>query len=187
MGFPQLPPDPMVPPGAPMGPPGMVGQRPPSGGTAITAGVLAVLGGLTWLAFTFLMWVNLTDDFELSELIVSFATALVAVDLIAGGIVTFFRARAGTVLVTIGCACVIVLWVVAMGFLAFYAGKDNLLGMSGEAVGSMAAGVAVLTALTVVPASLTMYMALCRSTKQWIRSKPQKTLAQAYGAYGQYG
>lgn len=194
MGFPQMPPDPMGPPGMPMGPPPMAPPGMPMGpvgapqvkrGTGITTGVLAVVGGVFWLGMTILMWVILSEDFDMIALIVSFALLLLAIVLLVGGILTFFRNRVGTLLVVIGCGVVIAGWVVGMGFGIFFSAKEHFHDILGSSAGERIFGFAVWTVLALIPAILTMYMARCAATKRWVASKPRKTMPPQYGAYGQ--
>ncbi|WP_340687077.1 hypothetical protein LCL61_13010 [Amycolatopsis coloradensis] len=162
MTFQQYPPQGYPAPGA--YPPPM---RQPSGATAIIAGILAVLGGLWFLA-------GLTSHvIELSHYVISFLVVGAALDLVStalllgGGIMLLLRKRAGRVLTVIGAASAI--GFVALTFLLraighFYFSYGGV---------SLHFGFGWLLFVVLIPAIATLVLALVSPTARWLAAKPK--------------
>ncbi|RSN65889.1 hypothetical protein DMH01_05945 [Amycolatopsis sp. WAC 04182] len=165
MTFQQYPPQGYPPPGA-YPPPGMVRQ--PSGATAIIAGILAILGGLWFLAGL------ASNIIELSHYVISFLVVGAALDLVStalllgGGIMLLLRKRAGRVLTVIGAASSI--GFVALTFLLRAIGSHFYFSYGGV---TLHFGFGWLLFVVLIPAIATLVLALVPSTARWLAAKPQ--------------
>lgn len=151
-------------------------QQPPSGGTAITAGVLAVLGGLWGVVIgvlNFGVLDRVTDD--LKWLVILQATVYIVefVTLLPGAILLFLRKSAGRWLVATGSALHILQGIVALVVLS----SDDRLSRDLDgpaAIGSGAGGLLVVLS----PAIATLVLALVPLTGRWCewgkRTPPQQ-------------
>ncbi|SDX78151.1 hypothetical protein SAMN05421504_103825 [Amycolatopsis xylanica] len=141
------------------------GQQPPpsapSGGTAITAAVLAILGGLVHLVGAIAGAVNLGAFANVMSIIISVGVnPILAGLLIGGGIMIFLRKPAGRINVIIGAALAIVVYATAIGF---------------GAVGVYAHGImpaAFVMLLAALPAVATVVLASLNATARWLAPRP---------------
>lgn len=177
--YPAMPPMPQY--------PGAGGQQaglPPSGGTAITAGVLAVLGFLwaTYCAIVAFSGMGGLADNSLAWVVWLSAIGYVLELLLLGpgSILLFIRKPAGRWMVVIGCLLHIVL--VTVTIIGTLSQAANALGNTGAvaAVGGIA-GFIVL-----VPAIATLVLALVPLTGRWIAWGSQPP-APSYGQPPNYG
>ncbi|MFE0028600.1 hypothetical protein [Amycolatopsis sp. NPDC059021] len=151
----------------------------PSGATAITAGVLAVLGGVYYLVSAV---IQIVAVFGYSRylpwlmLVTAFLYLVLAGLLLAGGILLFLKKPAGRMLSIIGSALAIA--VVLIGFVLSLVGLSALRHFSG----SMVAGAGIVALVfVVIPATATLVLSLVRPTAVWVGK------AQPLGAYPQAG
>jgi hypothetical protein len=136
----------------------------PSGATAITAGVLAVLGGLvalTGVVGGLIKWASLDSPF-LPALIGLVSSALLIALLLPGGILLLLRKPVGRMLTIDGSALAIVLY--AAFFLITLLGADQPALAGFAAVGGLAA------LLFMVPAIATLILAIAKPTARWVRT-----------------
>lgn len=164
------------------------GMSAPSGGTAITAGVLAcvgavgqLLGGGISLAFGLIGWQ--LDEYDTTGLfsedwfqtwaIASGAISLVvAIVLGVGAIGMFSRKSFGRLLVVVGCAAVIVAEIVGFAIVRSFDGTDSL-------SGTLSGGTSGLFGL-IFPA-VTAVLALLPMTSRWLAHTPVAMMPQPYG------
>ncbi|SFP38101.1 hypothetical protein SAMN05421810_102415 [Amycolatopsis arida] len=193
MSYPQYP----APSGFPPAPGQIDPARPPSGGTAITAGVLAVLGGLFAIysaisSFTIVSVMKsllaeeaitpeqrrsletAVPDWAQTYGVVSGVAQLVVVALlITGGVLLFVKKSPGRWLVVAGCAAVIVLNIasVVVGSTLAADVTSALPGTSSqdaELASDIAIGFTVIFAIiTSVPAIATLILAAVPATGRW--------------------
>ncbi|MFD6066792.1 hypothetical protein [Amycolatopsis lurida] len=170
MTFQQYPPQGYPAPGA-YPPPGTVRQ--PSGATAIIAGILAILGGLWFLAGV------VSHVIELSHYVISFLVVGAALDLVStalllgGGIMLLLRKRAGRVLTVIGAASAI--GFVALTFLLRAFDAHFHFSYGGVILHF---GFGWLLFLVLIPAIATLVLALVPPTARWLAAKPQAGAVQ---------
>lgn len=193
-------------------PPMPVYRQPASGGTAITAGVLALLGALfmALIAFVSFALIELIreawdqggfDQREVGELerylpgwLDTFATATGAAYALAslllgiGAILLFTRTSVGRWMVVAGCVIAI-----ALSVIGFFAGsvlagditeaaRDRGAQATSE-VSLDAATYGSVTAFVIVPALVTLILAAVPATGRWIADRQRPP--QAPGGYGQ--
>lgn len=189
-----------------MPPPMPVSRQPASGGTAITAGVLAILGALfmaliAFVSFTIIDLIRQVwdqggfDQREIGELeqylpkwLDTFATATGAAYALAsallgiGAILLFTRTSVGRWMVVAGCVTAI-----ALSVIGFFAGSV-LAGDITEAarnrgeevtseVGFDAATYGSVTAFVILPALVTLILAALPATGRWIADRRQQPQA----------
>ncbi|AXB45136.1 hypothetical protein [Amycolatopsis albispora] len=151
-------------PAAPPAYPGAM-QPKPSGGTAITAGVLAVLGAL-WGLFSAISTIVVLADFGGELPVISMiGIGLIGVEavlLLVGGILIFVKKPAGRWMVIAGCALALVSSVLAIVNTSIVASE---VGASGAVVGGTM-GMAVIVAL---PAIATLVLAAVPPTGRYLR------------------
>jgi len=139
-------------------------QAPPSGGTAIAAGVLAILGAL-WGVFSGIVDLSATDEVveDLRWLLVFQGTVylLEVVTLLPGAILLFLRKPAGRWLVAAGSALHIVQGVVVLSVVA----SDDRFDFGGAA--SLGGGVGGLL-VVLSPAIATLVLAMLPVTARWL-------------------
>jgi hypothetical protein len=159
--------------------------RPASGGTAITAGVLAILGGL-WALVSMIGGFAIasldSSDLEYSTynsadgyssgtytlpdwlgtygIIIALVNLVVAVLLIVGAILLFTKKSAGRFMVAGGCGLVILIGVAGI-IVGAVMSADIEGGMGGIAVGG------VIGFIALVPAIATLVLALVPPTGRW--------------------
>jgi hypothetical protein len=134
----------------------------PSGGTAITAGVLAVLGGLvalTGVVGGLIKWASLDSPF-IPALIGLVISALLIGLLLPGGILLLLRKPAGRMLTIDGSALAIVLYAAFFLMTLLGAGQPAIAGFA--TVGGLAA------LLFMVPAIATLVLAIAKPTASWV-------------------
>jgi hypothetical protein len=133
-------------------------QPQPSGGTAITAGVLAVLGGLWHLVSLVGSIVIMTGAGAVPFVIISAVlSAAISGCLITGGILLFLKKPAGRLSTIIGSGLAILMYVASAVFVL--AAPRS----AGVAVGG---GVAVL--VFSAPAIATLVLAIVKPTARWV-------------------
>lgn len=141
-------------------PTGPLPPQKPSGATAITAGVLAVLGGVLFLLFTVLAVFVLIN----AEVFVALAVIglveylLIAATLLPGGILLFLHKPAGRMLAVVGSGIAI------LSIIVNFVLRLTDIGEIDQAFGvGLAGGVLVVVA----PAVATMVLALVKPTARW--------------------
>ncbi|UMP06035.1 hypothetical protein [Amycolatopsis sp. EV170708-02-1] len=145
-------------------PPGMARQ--PSGATAIMAGIFAILGGLWFLAGT------VSHVIELSHYVISFLVVGAVLDLVSaalllsGGILLLVRKRAGRLLTVIGAAAAI--GFVALTFLLRALGSHFYFSYGGV---MLHFGFGWLLFVVLIPAIVTLVLALIPPTARWLAAK----------------
>ncbi|MFF0541564.1 hypothetical protein ACFYTF_01850 [Nocardia thailandica] len=146
----------------------------PGGGTAITAGVLALLGGLWGAVSAGSLAIGLSSvssgalDEVKTMLVVSLGIgAVVALLLLLGSLLLFLRRTAGRVLVILGCLGAIASAAVSVVFMASVGAdfKDTDGYASGLAVTAGISGVMALFPL------LTLILAAVPATGRWIAAR----------------
>jgi hypothetical protein len=144
---------------------------PPSGGTAITAGVLAILGGI-WHVISLIGMVVILSRGGVTMFVIvnGVLSAIIAGCLIAGGILLFMKKPAGRMSTVLGSGLAILTYVLAAVLVLVAAGSDG----SGTAE---TAGIAVGGGVTVLifsaPAIATLVLALVKPTARWVgRAEP---------------
>lgn len=171
-GYPGQQPYPGQPPQVPSGqfpaqpypqapyPPGPLQPQKPSGGTAITAGVLAVLGGLLFLAFAVLAVVALFNFhyFLVLQIVGLVEYVVIAGTLLPGGILLFLHKPAGRMLTIVGSGVAILSILVNVVL--------NLAGI-GSINDAFSAGLIGGILFVVVPAVATMVLAIVKPTAAW--------------------
>ncbi|MBN6034606.1 hypothetical protein [Amycolatopsis sp. 195334CR] len=160
-GYPAQP----YPQAPPAYPGGMMPPPKPSGGTAITAGVLAVLGAV-WALISLIASFILLAEFAGSIPVMSYVgIGLVVVEallLLVGGIMIFMKKPVGRWLVIAGCALVLISSLLTIVNTSMYV--DGASG-SGAVVGG-AVGVVVIVAL---PAIITLVLAAVPPTGRYLQ------------------
>jgi len=148
----------------------------PSGGTAITAGVLAVLGGLLFLTFAVLAVVALLNfRFLLVLQIVGLVEYLVvAGTLLPGGILLFLHKPAGRMLTIVGSGIAIVAILVNLVL--------NLTGV-GSISGGFGAGLIGGVLFVVLPAAATLVLAVVKPTAAWCGIGAQQVIQPGGSPY----
>ncbi|WP_153029208.1 hypothetical protein [Amycolatopsis sp. YIM 10] len=150
----------------------------PSGGTAITAGVLAVLGAL-WAMFSTVASIIVLSEYSSSLPAMSFiGIGLVGIEallLLVGGILMFMKKPAGRWLVIAGCALVLVSAVLSIVNTSMIAAE---FGGSGALVGT-SAGLVIIVSL---PAIATLVLAAVPPTARYLAQG--KAPQQPMGAPG---
>ncbi|HKN54153.1 MAG TPA: hypothetical protein VJX66_16745 [Amycolatopsis sp.] len=140
-------------------------QPKPSGGTAITSGVLAVLGGLFYGIGTVTLISQMIkyDVWHWTFLLSTAFDVIIMLTLLPGAILLFMRKPIGRMLTIVGCATAILALVVNIILSA--AG----LGFLGTALGGglLAGGAIIGILFVVVPASATMVLAIVKPTARW--------------------
>ncbi|MFE5570749.1 hypothetical protein ACFQ68_37545 [Amycolatopsis japonica] len=155
-------------------PPGMARQ--PSGATGIIAGILAILGGLWFLAGT------VSHVIELSHYVISFLVVGAVLDfvsaalLLGGGILLLVRKRAGRVLTVIGSAGAI--GFVALTFLFRAIGSSFYFSYGGV---MLHFGFGWLLFVVLIPAIATLVLALIPPTGRWLAAKNTPTQPPNFG------
>jgi hypothetical protein len=141
-------------------PSGPLPPQKPSGGTAITAGVLAVLGGLLFLLFTVATIIGLANLRSVLpiQVIGLVEYAVVAGTLLPGGILLFLKKPAGRMLTIIGCGISIV--GIAVNLVLVFTGV-------GEIGTGFGRGVVLGALLVIVPAVATLVLAIVKPTARW--------------------
>ncbi|WP_370944591.1 hypothetical protein AB5J62_36525 [Amycolatopsis sp. cg5] len=133
----------------------------PSGGTAITAAVLAILGGVVHLVGAIAGALNLGSFVSVMSIVISVGVnPLLAGLLIGGGIMIFLRKPAGRLNVIIGAGLAIAVYATAIVF---------------GAVGVYAHGImpaAFVMILAALPAVATVVLASLNSTARWLAPLP---------------
>ncbi|MGH3437778.1 MAG: hypothetical protein ACRDRN_15080 [Sciscionella sp.] len=161
-GFPQAPPPPAY-PGYPGGA-DLANQR-PSGGTAITAGVLAILGAV-WAIILGIVDFSVAPAAGQSIAWVVWLQAIVYVieffTLLPGAIMLFMRKSLGRWLIVVGCAAHIVQGIVAFIGVVLIANAFN--NQSSAFVGGGVVGILVV----LLPAIATLILALVPLTGRWV-------------------
>ncbi|WP_410580464.1 hypothetical protein [Amycolatopsis sp. lyj-108] len=157
-------------------PPGAYPQqgmaRQPSGATGMIAGILAILGGLWFLAglaFHVIELVDFTVSFLVIGAVLDFLSAAL---LLSGGILLLLRKKAGRVLTVIGAGATILL--VASIFLMEAIGSHFFFSYSGV---TSHFGVGLLLIVVPIPAIATLVLALIPPTARWLAAKKQPALA----------
>lgn len=156
-------------------------MSPPSGGTAITAGVLAILGAL-WAIVTAIVNLSIAGQAGGSPIawvvwMQGIAFAVEVLTLGPGSIMLLTRRSAGQWLVAIGCALHIVQGIV--GVIAIVSiGHVGSVQLSGPA---MVGGTFVGTVLVLLPAIATLILVLLPQTGRWCawRRRPAAPIAYA--------
>ncbi|MGY1988952.1 hypothetical protein [Mycolicibacterium fortuitum] len=171
------------PPGYPQQPgyPGSLQPAPPSGpssATAITAGILALLGGLVGIVLgsggTFAIFISGQEERDarmFSLPLIGFGFGLV---LLIGAISLFRRSTYGRRLIVIGCAMVILFAIIGLA--------DVVFGISDSPRSDFDSIDTFLIAGLFFPV-LTLVMTLLPSTACWIEAKPSPVAAQYYPPY----
>lgn len=150
------------------------GEGKPSGGTAITAGVLAILGGLLGLFGVLGSVIGLAAVSQLSGsaagdsvlvfIVVSIVELLMTVLLLGGGILLLNRKRAGQFMVAGGAG------LAALGYvfmiIAMAAGGALASGVRQSGAGAAGVGVIVIAAL---PAIATVVLSLIPPTTRYVK------------------
>lgn len=157
------------PPGA-YPPPGMARQ--PSGATGMIAGILAILGGLWFLAglaFHVIELVDFAGSVLIGGAVLDFLSAAL---LLSGGILLLLRKSAGRVLTVIGAGATI-LFVVSI-FLMRAIGSHFFFTYSGV---TLRFGAGWLLIVVLIPAIATLVLALIPPTARWLAAKKQPALA----------
>ncbi|RSN47974.1 hypothetical protein DMC64_12195 [Amycolatopsis sp. WAC 04197] len=155
-------------------PPGMARQ--PSGATGIIAGVLAILGGLWFLAGV------VSHVVELSHYVISFLVVGAVLDfvsaalLLGGGILLLVRKRAGRVLTVIGSAGAI--GFVVLTFLFRAIGSSFYFSYGGV---MLHFGFGWLLFVVLIPAIVTLVLALIPPTGRWLAAKDTAAQPQNFG------
>ncbi|MFD8500507.1 hypothetical protein [Amycolatopsis sp. NPDC059657] len=133
----------------------------PGGGTAITAAVLAILGGLVHLVGAVAGAVNLGSFVSVMSIVISVGVnPILAGLLIGGGIMIFLRKPAGRLNVIIGASLAIAVYATAIVF---------------GAVGVYAHGImpaAFVMLIAALPAVATVVLASLSSTARWLAPRP---------------
>jgi len=147
----------------------------PGGGTAITAGVLAILGGLWYLislgAAIVGMAVGATGIFVI---IFSALCAVAAICLVTGGIGLFLKKPAGRPSTILGCAFALVQCAMS-GTLVLIA--DGVTFVETSEVAGISGWAALV--ITAIPAIVTLVLALAKSTVRWVgQAEPASPLPQ---------
>ncbi|MFE6610320.1 hypothetical protein [Amycolatopsis sp. NPDC057786] len=174
MTFQQYPPQGGYPAPGAYPPPGM--GRQPSGATGIIAGILAVLGGLWFLAGV------VSHVIELSQYVISFLVIGAVLDLVSaalllgGGILLLVRKRAGRVLTVIGAAGAI--GFVALTFLLRAIGSHFHFSYGGV---MLHFGFGWLLFVVLIPAIATLVLALIPPTGRWLAAKNTGTQPPNFG------
>jgi len=172
--------------GAYPGGPGMMPQK-PSGGTAITAGVLAVIGGV-WAIISLIILISamstIPHGYSLPWQVYTGLGigAITMALLLYGGIGLFLHQPAGRICTIAGCAITIVggiLTVVTSGITASVAASSAGLRNTGGIVG-MGIGFALVA---LIPPIATLILAIVRPTADWVNYRPDAAGAAAPGGY----
>lgn len=155
---------------------------PPSGATAITAGVLALLGALAGIVLAIILGLalagfnsaraadtaganvdsNVVTGLSVSVVVIVLWTLCLAI----GGILLFLRKRPGQILVLIGSGLTIVLCLFAAFGLSSGAAEASLNGR--ETIGSGVVGLLVIG----LPAVVTFVLAIISPTNRYIKWRP---------------
>lgn len=192
------------------------GEPPASGGTAITAGVLAVLGGLfiafaSWVTFDLIDFVTrawsergipsdgvsqleslLPDWLSTYTTLAGIGYAVAALLLLVGSCLMLMRSMAGRWMVVAGCVVVIVVAVSGMiaGPAAVTEMVDAAQAKFGSRIGEPSLGVSAAgptVFVIIMPALATLILALVPLTGRWIDAGRHKPLPpQAQQAYPSY-
>ncbi|OXM66243.1 hypothetical protein L1857_22880 [Amycolatopsis thermalba] len=140
-------------------------QQPPSGGTAITAGVLAVLGAL-WGVFSGILNLGVVDEVvdDLKWIVVLQGTVYLVefATLLPGAILLFLRKPAGRWLVALGSALHILQGVIALIVLA----SDDRFNRNLDTAAGIGGGVGGLL-VVLSPAIATLVLVLVPLTARW--------------------
>ncbi|AUI61612.1 hypothetical protein [Amycolatopsis sp. BJA-103] len=166
MTYQQYPPHGGYPPPGAYPPPGM--PRRPNGATGIIAGILAILGGLWFLAgvaFHIIELSHFTISFLVVGAVLDFLTAAL---LLSGGILLLLRKGAGRVLTVVGAGAT--LGFVALAFVLRAIGAGFYFTYSGV---TLQFGVGVLLIVVLAPAIATLVLALIPPTARWVAAKKQ--------------
>jgi hypothetical protein len=160
-GYPAQPP--VGYPAYPMGPYWI--PRPPSGGTAVTAGVFACLGAFWALIAAVINFSILSDAPDKAQWIVLLQAIAMVIELftlLPGAILLFQRKLSGRILVAAGCVVHIVQGVISLiGIMSLGYRVSRHVGSFG--IGSGAAGVLLAAA----PAIATLVLVLVPLTRRW--------------------
>lgn len=185
-----------------MPPPAPMSRQPASGGTAISAGVLAILGAvfmalIAFVSFTIIDLIRQVwdqggfDQREIGELerylpgwLDTYATATGAAYALAsallgiGAILLFMRTSVGRWMVVAGCVTAI-----AMSVIGFFAGSvlagditEAARSQGGQATSEVSLDAATygsVTAFVIVPALVTLILAAVPATGRWIADRRQ--------------
>lgn len=209
MTYPQYPPQ----GGMPAHPGYVEGEPPASGGTAITAGVLAILGGLWFIGQAVVSFssgmmdtesmtrgMSPADQAEFEAVMpdwigtVSIIGAVVQVILVVlllvGAILLFMKKSVGRWMVVAGCVLAILSSIggfifadMLMSDVMEQAGTD--VDMSGVS-GVMTAAVGIFAFVMAIPAIATLILALVPPTGRWCRQGKRPVAQPAYGPPGAY-
>lgn len=182
-------------PAAPYGNAYVVPQT-PSGGTAITAGVLGALGALAaiWMTFAYFIaastFTNLANDPDMTGVPhiawAFWTTGIVAVlevfTLGIGSVLLFVRKSAGRWLVTVGCILHILVGIVVV--IAFASIGSAAADLRDSDASAMTSGYSVMMGVALIPAIATLILVLLKPTARWLAwgKQPQAAAAVAYGA-----
>ncbi|GAA4543771.1 hypothetical protein [Amycolatopsis samaneae] len=154
----------------------------PSGATAITAGVLAVLGSLYFLVNVILQLIALFAYRSRSGAWILYVTTgiylVLAGLLLIGGILLLAKKPAGRMLTIIGSGLALAL--VVLGIVLSLVGMDSLRHLNGSLIAR--AGVSSLV-LIVIPATATLVLSLVRSTAAWAGKGRPTAVYPPGGAY----
>lgn len=181
------------------------GEPPPSGGTAITAGVLAILGGLflalaAWVSFALIDFVTRAwreggipaeDVQELENLLPEWLTTYTTITgigyiaasllLLVGALLLLMRNAVGRWMVIAGCAICIV--VAIAGFIAGPALVDDMISAARQKFGNQvpepelgASAFGGTVFIVIIPALVTLILAAIPPTGRWIAAGKRKAL-----------
>lgn len=158
--------------------PGAPAAKRPNCGTAVAAGVLAVLIGLLHL-FGFVAQIvrAVQDDSFLATVIGLGFNGAAAICLLTGGVLLFVRKRTGRTLVVIGAGAALLTYALVISGMAA--------AMSGVGTG-LRSGFAVATAAVVVvalPSVTIIVLALSPPTARWLDAVVTPPLVAARGRY----
>jgi len=175
-------------PGMPQYPAYAVPQPRASGATAITAGVLAVIGGLFHLLAFILQLTEPGNVFAQTYSVVAFIANLVLVlVLIPGAILLFMRKAAGRILVAAGASIAILFFVTTLIWVLVEA-VPAAITLTNEQTGRLLGSSSTFLLVFCIPAIATLVLALVPPTSRWINSaQPQQSgnFAQAPPGYPQ--
>ena len=152
--------------------------RPPSGGAAITAGVLAVLGAIAAILLAVYgigEMASIGSDSDAADGIwmlwlLSLAAVLEVITLGWGSVLLFMRHPGGRRLVAAGClAHILMVSIVASGIIAMASDDPADPSLTDEIIGLVTVGILML-----IPAIVTLIVVLTPATGQWLRWSPQQ-------------
>ncbi|MEV6909851.1 hypothetical protein [Amycolatopsis sp. NPDC051071] len=178
MTYQQYPPQGGYPPPGAYPPPGMAPK--PNGATGIIAAILAILGGVWFLAGVVLHVIELSDDVDSFLVIGAVLDFVSAALLLLGGILLLMRKGAGRVLTAVGAAfplfMVLVTIVVRSLGLDFYFSYGGL---------SLFFGIGGVLIQVLLPAIATLVLALIPPTARWVAAKKQAAVPPPHFGYPQ--